>query len=75
MMEKGKGNGEEIVNGKKRCGKGRKERMKHKIESLKMEKEECHRQSIVLASRNEELKRYYNSMICFTIAAFYDIYM
>ena len=72
MMEKGKDNGEETANGKKWC---RKERMKHKIESLKIEKEECHCQSIVLASRNEELKRYCNSMIRFTIAAFYDAYM
>ena len=63
MMENRKDNGEETANGKKRCGKGRKKRMKHKIEFLKMEKEECHCQSIVLVSRNEKLKWYCNSMI------------
>uniref|UniRef100_A0A1X7UUA7 Uncharacterized protein n=1 Tax=Amphimedon queenslandica TaxID=400682 RepID=A0A1X7UUA7_AMPQE len=50
----------ELQNGrnrKKGRGKGRKERIKHRIESLKMEKDECHHQSIALAGKNEELKR------------------
>ena len=59
MMDSEGKDKDELQNGnrKKRRGKGRKERMKHRIESLKMEKDECHRQSIVLAGKNEELKR------------------
>ena len=41
-------------------GKGRKERLKHKLESLKAEREEFQRESLRLARKNTELKRFVN---------------
>ena len=48
---------DDSVKKRSKRGKGRKERMKHKLESLKDEREEFRQQTLKLTRKNNELKR------------------